>query len=232
MTRLRIAAYLAAGALLVVTSPRNALASIRKCDNPTLLAEDERQLFEIVKLVLPPQAQPMLADRCRWSDSAFAWITTKKNTDVNGVTRWWISSCARDRYRWTCEPAVLQQQFEARFIIADVAHQVKISFDRETSPAMAKTLVSQALESYASPTPPLPYCRDTQGQESKWGVSRDDHPLPTGDEAIHVTVSSDGKMTATVWFGDLVSAEDAQIGIRLPAAARQKPEPCWVLRES
>ncbi len=97
---------------------------------------------------------------------------------------------------------------------------------------MAKTLVSEALESYASPTPPFPYCRETQGQESKWSVLRDGHPLPTGDETIHVTVSSDGKMTETVWFGDLVSADDAQIGIRLPAGARRKPDPCWVHRES
>ncbi len=157
MRRHRIAAYLAAGALLAAISPRDALASIRKCENPTLLALDEGRLFETVRLVLPPRVQPVLADRCRWSDSAFAWITTKKITDADGVTRWWISSCARDRVHWTCDPAVLQQEFEARFIIADIAHHVKISFDRETSPAIAKTLVSQALESYVSPTPPFPY---------------------------------------------------------------------------
>jgi hypothetical protein len=232
MMRQRIAAYLAVGALLAVLSPRAALASIRQCENPSLLAEDEGRLFETVRLVLPPRVQPMLADRCRWPGSAFAWITTKKMTDASGVTRWWLSSCARDRYRWTCEPAVLQQEFEARFMIADITHHVKISFDRETSPAIAKTLVSQALESYASPTPPFPYCRERQGQESKWGVLRDGHPLPAGDEAIHVTVSSDGKTTETVWFGDLMSADDAQIGIQLPVRARQKPEPCWILRES
>jgi hypothetical protein len=232
MTAHRIAALLAASALLAVVSPRAALASIRKCENPSLLAEDEARLFEAVRLVLPPRVQPVLGDRCRWPDSAFAWITTKKITDTNEVTRWWLSSCARDRYRWTCEPAVLQQEFEAHFIVADIAHHVKISFDRETSPAIAKTLVSRALESYASPTPPFAYCRETQGQESKWGILRDGHPLPAGDEAIHVTVSSDGKTTGTVWFGDLVSADDAQIGIQLPVRARQKPEPCWMLRES
>jgi hypothetical protein len=232
MTRHRIAVCLAGGALLAAISPRVAPASIRKCENPSLLTEDQARLFEAVRLALPPGVQPMLGDRCRWSDSAFAWITTKKITDTNGVTRWWISSCARDRHRWTCDPAVLQQEFEARFIVADVAHHVKISFDRETSQAIAKTLVSQALESYASPTPPFPYCRETQGQESRWGILRDGHPLPAGDEAIHVTVTSDGKTTETVWFGDLVSADDAQIGIQLPVRALRKPEPCWVLRES
>jgi hypothetical protein len=232
MAHQRIATLLAAGALLAIIFPPAALASIRKCENPSLLAEDEARLFEAVRLVLPQGAQPLLGDRCQWSDSAFAWIMTKKISDADGVTRWWISSCARDRHRWTCEPAVLQQEFEARFVVADIAHHVKISFDRETSLAMAKTLVSQALESYASPTPPFPYCRETPGQEAKWGPSRDGHPLPAGDESIHVTVSSDGKMTQTVWFGDLVSEDDVQIGIQLPARSRQQPAPCWVLRES
>jgi hypothetical protein len=229
---MNIRIVLLAGAMLAFMSPGNTLASIRKCENPTLLVEDEKQLFEAAKLVLPTQTQPMLADRCRWSESAFAWITTKKNTDANGVVRWWISSCARDRYRWTCEPAMLQQLVVASFVVADIAHQVKISFDRQTRPAVAKALVSRALESYASATPPFPNCREAQGQESKWGALRDGHPLPTGDEAIHVTVSSDGKMTETVWFGDILSADDALIGIRLPAGARQKSAPCWVLRES
>jgi hypothetical protein len=229
----RIAPYLAGGALcaLAAVSPRDALASIRKCENPSLLPEDQARLMLAAKAVLPPRLEPTLGDRCQWSDSAFAWITTVKVTAANGVTHWWNSSCSRDQWRWTCEPAVFQQQFETSVFAGDMPRRLKINFDAGTDLPTVKLLTSEALQLYASATAPIRYCSGMPGQESKWPLLRDGHPLPTGNEELHITVGRD-KTMLSVWFGDLMHSDDAQIGIDFPASGSQGAGPCWVVRES
>jgi hypothetical protein len=229
----RIAVHLAFGALLsmAAAAPRDALASIRKCENPSLLPDDEGRLILVARAVLPPHLEPMMADRCRWSDSAFAWITTAKVTEGNGVTHWWISSCSRDRWRWTCERAVFQEQLETSVFAGGMPRHVKISFGAETDFATVKLLTSEALELYANSTAPIPYCGSIQSQESRWPVLRESHPLPTGNEKLHLTVGREKKMLS-VWFGDLVHSDDVQIGIDFPVPDLQKSGPCWSARES
>jgi hypothetical protein len=232
MKFLRFVARSAFGALLAAAaiSPREAAASIHNCEHPSLLAEDEVRLFAAVRVVLPPHLEPMLADRCRWSDSAFAWITTAKVTEQSGVTHWWMSSCARDVYRWTCDPAVFQQQFETSFVAGDLPRNVKISFGAKTDLPTARRLASEALALYANSTPTIPYCGSAEDSESRWRASRERHPLPTAQEELHITVDRE-KMRMAVWFGDLVHPDDVQIGIDFPVPDAQHAGPCWIARQ-
>jgi len=226
-----IAAYLAVGALfsMLAVAPRNALASIRNCENPSLLPDDQERLILAARAVLPPHLEPMLADRCRWSASAFAWITTAKVTEASGVVHWWISSCSRDEWRWMCERPAFQEQFETSVFAGGMPRHLKISFDAQTDLATVKLLTSEAVQLYANSTAPIPYCGGTQVKESKWLLLRESRPLPTGEEELHVTVER-SKTMLWVWFGDLVHPGDSQIGIQFPDFGSQRA-PCWNARE-
>jgi hypothetical protein len=228
----RVLRPLAATALIAVAiiAPKEAAAKqIEKCPNPSLLRADERRLIATARRVLPPDLEPHVSGPCRWTDSAFAWITTEKFTEDTGVTHWWVFSCDRDERDWTCRPAVFQQEIVTQLVVGGISRPVKISFDGETSLEVAKTLASQALTIYANPAPQLPYCSGIKGQESRWRIFQESHPLPTEGGQIHLTVGLD-RDTETVWIGDLVLADDIQIGIDFPFADDQSAS-CWSARQ-
>ncbi len=233
MTFRRIAGYLVASALFAVAaiSPREAMARIHNCAHPYLLPEDGERLYLVARRVLPAHHELMLAERCRWSDSAFAWVTTARVIGENGVAQWWMASCSRDARNWTCEPGVFHQEIEMSFDVGGISRHVRISFDGETRLDSAESLSLQALEIYIKPTATLPYCGGVQGQESRWRVLQESHPLPTANEEIHITVNR-GEERTSVWFGDFLSPDDVQIGIDFPIPGAQQPGPCWNARES
>lgn len=226
-----IAAYLAGGALfsILACAPHDASASIRKCENPSLLHDDEERLIAAARAVLPPHLEPTIADRCRWSDSAFAWIATAKVTEASGVTHWWASNCSRDEWRWTCERAAFQEQFETSVFADGMPRHLKINFDADTNLATVKLLSSEALQLYANSTAPIPYCSGMQGQEARWALVREGRPLPTGNEELHITVGRE-KSKLWVWFGDLMHPGDTQIGIAFPVPGTQSGQ-CWSARQ-
>jgi len=232
MMRGRVAAYVAAGALLAVAAvvPREATAKIHNCEQTSLLPEDGERLYVVARRVLPAHQELRLAERCRWADSAFAWVTTATAIGENGVAQWWMTSCSRDASRWTCEPGALYQEIKTSLDVEGVSRHVRISFDAATSLETAERLASNALGSYVKSTPTLPYCDGIQGQDSRWRAFRESHPLPTPNEAIHVTVSGE-KEKVSVWFGDFVGSDDVQIGIDFPASDVQHSSPCWLARQ-
>jgi hypothetical protein len=232
MTGVRIAAYFAATAFLSigVISPRDAVARIHNCEHASLLPEDAERLAMVAGHVLPAHQELMLAERCRWSDSAFAWVTTARVTGANGVAQWWMASCTRDKRNWTCDPGVFHQEIEKSVDAGGVSRQVKISFDGETSLETAESLASEALKIYVQTTATLPYCSEIRGQESTWATLRESHPLPTPNEEIHITVSRE-KDRISAWFGDFVHPGDVQIGIYFPLPNVQQSSRCWSTRE-
>jgi hypothetical protein len=210
-----------------VTVPRDAAAKpIQPCENPSLLRADEKRVIAAARGVLPPDLQPIVSRPCRWPESAFALITTEKISDESGVAHWWVSSCYRDTRRWTCRPARFAQEIDTRLVVDGISRRVKVSFDGETSLEIARELAFQALTIYAKPAPPLPYCWGIQGQEPRWGVFLDSHPLPTGDEEMHLTLRFE-KETERVWLGDLVLRDDIQIEIDFPIANGGQSASCW-----
>jgi hypothetical protein len=233
MTFRRIPAYLAAGALLSIAAiwPREAVARIRNCEQTSLLPDDVARLYWVARRVLPAQHELMLAERCRWSDSAFAWVTTARVTGENGAAQWWMASCSRGARNWTCEPGVLHQEIETGIDAGAASRRVRINFDGDTSLEIAERVSSEALEIYAKQTATVPYCGGTQDQESRWRILRESHPLPTATEEIHLTVSRD-KDRVSVWFGDLARPGDEQIDIDFPLPTAPQSGPCWRARES
>ncbi len=228
----RISAWSAAGVLFAVAaiSPHTAVASIYKCEHPSLLPEDGERLYLVARHVLPAHQELRLAERCRWPDSAFAWVTTAKVIGEDGVAQWWMASCSRDARNWTCEPGEFHQEIQTSVDAGGVNRRVRISFDKSTGLETAERLSSQALDIYAKPTATLPYCLGIQAQESRWRAVREIHPLPTASEEIHITVGRE-KEGISLWFGDLARPEDVQIGIVFPVSDVQQSVPCWTARE-
>ncbi len=233
MTFRRIATYLAAGALFSAAAmwPRHAVARIHNCERASLLPDDVGRLYWVARQVLPAQHELMLGERCRWPDSAFAWVTTAKVTGEHGVAQWWMASCSRDARNWRCEPGVFHQEIETNVDVGGASRRVRISFDAETSLEMAERLSSQALGIYAEQTATLPYCRGIPDQESRWRILRESHPLPTTTEEIHLTLDR-AKDRVSVWFGDFVRPDDEQIGIDFPVPDTKQSGPCWSARGS
>ena len=160
MATRRIAVYFVAGALLSMTAmlPRAAVARIHNCEHASLLPEDAERLAQVAQHVLPPHREIMLAERCRRSDSAFAWVTTAKVIGENGVAQWWMASCSRDARNWACEPGVLHQEIEKSIDVGGVSRQVKIRFDGETNIETVENLTSEAVKIYVGTTG-LPFAR-------------------------------------------------------------------------
>jgi metabolite-proton symporter len=229
----RIAAYLAAVAIFSAAAiwPRDAMARIHNCEHASLLPDDVGRLYWVARRVLPAQHELMLAERCRWSDSAFAWVTTAKVIGEHDVAQWWMASCSRDARTWRCEPGVFHQEIETGVEVDGVSRRVRISFGGDTSLETAERLSSEALEIYAKQTATLPYCGGIQHQESKWRVLRESHPLPGATEEVHLTLYPD-KDRVSVWFGDFVRPDDEQIGIDFPVPDAKQSGACWSARGS
>lgn len=231
MATRRIAVYFVAGALLSMTAmlPRAAVARIHNCEHASLLPEDAERLAQVAQHVLPPHREIMLAERCRRSDSAFAWVTTAKVIGENGVAQWWMASCSRDARNWACEPGVLHQEIEKSIDVGGVSRQVKIRFDGETNIETVENLTSEAVKIYVGTTG-LPYCAEAEGQEATSRDPRKSHPLPGPGEEIQITVSRE-KDRIWVGFGSFVRSGDEQLGIDFPVTSIQKSGPCWSARE-
>ncbi len=233
MTLRRFAGYLAAVVAFSAAAiwPSDALARIRNCEHASLLPDDVRRLYWVARRVLPAQRELMLAERCRWADSAFAWVTTAKVIGEHGVAQWWMASCSRDARNWRCEPGVLHQEIETDIDVGGASRRIRISFDAETAFEMAERVSSQALDVYTKQAATLPYCGGIPDQESRWRILRESHPLPTGTEEIHLTLNRD-KGRVSVWFGDLVRPDDEQIGIDFPLPDAEQRGPCWSAKGS
>jgi hypothetical protein len=231
MAARRIAAYFVASALFPVAFmlPHAAVARIHNCEQASLLPEDAQRLAQVAQHVLPPHREIMLAERCRWSDSAFAWVTTARVIGENGVAQWWMASCSRDAHNWTCEPGVLHQEIEKSLDVGSTSRQVKIRFEGETNIDTVESLTSEALRIYVGTTA-LPYCSESEGQESTSHDPRKSHPLPAPNEEIQITVSRE-KDRIWVGFGSFVRSGDEQIGIDFPVPGGQQSGACWSARK-
>ena len=126
--------------------------------------------FWLPGLVPPAHQELRLAERCRWSNSAFAWVTTARANRENGVAQWWLASCSRGARNWTCEPGVLHQETETGIDVGGASRHVRISFDGESSLETAERLASEAPEDLHCQTATLPYCSGIQGVKSRGGV--------------------------------------------------------------
>ena len=214
----RILAYLgiwAALALAVVFGiavPRVGQAGMLKCETDWLYDYDEMALRAAALKVLPKSVHLVVTGACRNPDWAYGFIETKKITTQEGVQQWWQFNCQREPRMWKCEQPEFKQLFALSVSIAGVSHLVELSFGKESSLERVRDLASRAIEVYADPVSRLPAC-GTKGLKESDQLGKWDHhgPLPTGDNAIHISVSSDAK--------DSVDLDDVDVRIEFRPTA-------------
>jgi hypothetical protein len=215
-------AALTVAVLFGLTAPGVGQAGMRKCEDQFLDADDDMRLRAAALKVLPKSAHVDEVGACRNPRNAYASISTKKGTSIDGVQQWYELTCSRKAQPWICEPAVLKQTFAMIVKVAGVSHLVELSFGKESSVARARVLASRAIEAYLDPTSLLPSCGVRDLDESgRLRAQSSLSPLPSGEDAIHVSVSNEAKGT--------VALDDVYIRIDFrPRADAESSEPaCW-----
>jgi hypothetical protein len=219
---LGIGIALAVAILLGVAVPGVGHAGMRKCEDHFLDADDEMRLRAAAIKVLPKSAHLDEVGACWNPRNAYAWISTKKGTSIEGVQQWYEFPCSRKAQPWQCDPPRLKQTFAMSVNVAGASHLVELSFGREFSLERARALASRAIEAYLDPTSQLPSCGVRSLEEGyRLRGQSSLSPLPSGDKAIHVSVSNAAK--------DSVALDDVNVRIdfRPNADAALTEAACW-----
>jgi hypothetical protein len=217
-----IGAAFALTALFGVAVPTAASAGTLKCEYRFLDADDDMSLRAAALKVLPKSVHIAVAGACRNPDWAYGFIETRKNVTAEGVRQWWESLCRRDARMWKCEPPEFKQTFAMSVNVAGVSHLVELSFGKESSLERARAFASRAIEAYLDPTSLLPSCGIGDPKESdRLRAQSSLSPLPSGEDAIHVSVSNDAK--ASVDLDDV----EVRIDFRPSADAAGSEAVCW-----
>lgn len=203
---LRIGGATALAFLLGVAVPGVGHAQMLKCENDWLDEYDEMALRAAALKVLPKSVHINVTGACRNPDWARGYIESSKSVTAEGVQQWWQFVCRREARMWKCEPPAFKQLFALSVSVAGVSHPVELSFDKESSLERIRVLASRAIEAYLDPTSLLPSCGVSDPKESyRLRAQSSLGPLPSGENAIHVSVSSDAK--------DSVDLDD--VGVRI-----------------
>jgi hypothetical protein len=219
---LGIGAGFALAVLLGVAVPRVAQAGMRKCEEHFLDADDDMRVRAAALKVLPKSAHLDEVGACRNPRSADAWISTKKVTSTERVQQWYELTCSRTGQPWKCDPPEFKQSFAMSVEVAGASHFVELSFGKESSLERARVLASRAVEAYLDPTSQLPSCGASSVEEAyRLRAQSSLSPLPSGEKAIHVSVSIDAN--------DTVDLDDVEVRIDFrPGAEAAGPEAvCW-----
>jgi hypothetical protein len=207
-----------------------AVARIGRCFASPLAPADESLLIEAARRVLPSGIEPVVSGACVMPNTASAEITTQKFLDHPGVTHWWDASCQRDARDWICLRPELEQEVEQRLIVDGITRRVVISIDAATELRSAESLAIRALGIYANENWVLPYCGGLKGGEPRWQIERKKHPLPQGEDIIHVTVRAPPTI-GTVLIDNIIQPDDFKFEIWLQAVGPDKHDPwypCWM----
>jgi len=131
-------------------------------------------------------------------------------------------TCRRDAKDWECDAPGFKQFIATSLEVGGKSRPVELSFDKESSLEHARALAASAIEIYADPASRLPECGRKEPKESDQLGKWDHHdPLPTGDNAIHVSVSKDAR--------DSVTLDDVSVAIEFRSNSEDaSPEAaCW-----
>jgi hypothetical protein len=224
-------------ALRIEKTPLQDRGGRREEDERPCQFGDDEQVIAAARRILPPDLEPAISNRCLLRDNASAEIVTEKVLDHPGVKHWWVTNCHRDSRDWACYPGVLEQEVEERLMIDGLERHVEITIDSGTALALARSLVIRALGIYDDPVWILPYCGGIKGEESRWQLVRKQHPLPSGEDRIHVTVRAPPVIESlpptigSVLFDDVIQPEDFKFEIQLKTPNVDKHDPwypCWM----
>lgn len=213
-----------AGVILFgVAAPGVGHAEMRKCEDHFLDADDEMRLRAAALKVLPKAAHLDEVGACRNPRNAYAWISTKRGTSIEGVQQWYEFPCSRRAQPWQCDAPEFKQLITLSLRAGDVTRQITLSFGQETSLERAKLLAVRALTIYADPTARLPSCLSDDSKDERWLTLHWQYRHPVESDPVHVSVSWNEKI-------DTVSLEDVSVNIGFPIGPDETAAPsgpCW-----
>jgi hypothetical protein len=208
--------------LLGVAVPEISQAGMRKCEDHFLDADDDMRLRAAALKVLPKSAHLDEVGASRNPRRADAWISTKKVTSTEQVQQWYELTCSRKAQPWKCDAPEFKESLAMSVKVAGVSHLVELSFGKESSQEGARALASRAIEAYLDPTSQLPSCGVSRLEEAyRLRAQSSLSPLPSGENAIHVSLSNEAK--GSVALDDV----DVRIDFRPNADATGFEAACW-----
>jgi hypothetical protein len=220
---LRAGLALAMFVLLGVAVPGVGHAGMRKCEDHSLDADDEMALRAAALKVLRKAVHVDDVGACRNPRSAYAWISTRKATSIEGVQQLFEITCSRKAQPWRCDPPELTQLISLAIGVGDAKREVELRFAPNTSLERAKVLVARALAIYADPTARLPSCLSDDAKDDRLLSVLWERRDPLKSDPIHVSVGRDEKI-------DTVSLDDISIDIGFPVTPDETAAPlgvCW-----
>jgi len=209
--------------LLGVAVPGVGHAGMRKCEDHFLDADDDMRLRAAALKVLPKSAHLDEVGACRNPRNAYAWISTKKGTSIEGVQQWYEFPCSRQAQPWQCDAPEFKQLITLSLRAGDVTRQITLSFGQQTSLERAKLLAVRALIIYADPTSRLPSCLSDDSKDEHWLTLHWQYRHPVESDPVHVSVSRNEKI-------DTVSLDDVSVNIGFPVGPDETAapsDPCW-----
>jgi len=209
--------------LLGVAVPGVGHAGMRKCEDHFLDADDEMRLRAAALRVLPRSAHLDEVGACRNPRNAYAWISTKRGTSIEGVQQWYEFPCLRKAQPWQCDAPEFKQLITVSLRAGDVTRQITLSFGQQTSLERAKLLTVRALTIYADPTSRLPSCLSDDSNDEHWLTLHWQYRHPVESDPVHVSVSRNEKI-------DTVSLDDVSVNIGFPVGPDETAAPsgpCW-----
>jgi hypothetical protein len=216
-------AALTVAVLFGLAAPGVGQAGMRKCEDHFLDADDDMQLRAAALKVLPKSAHLDEVGACRNPRSAYASISTKKGTSIEGVRQWYELTCSRKAQPWKCDPPELKQQFNMQSVVDGSAHEIELAFDKDITLDRAVNLANAALRIYENPDAKLPFCNSQAAEESDWTKFRPHLRMPAATISIQISADS-GKTTQTVWLNDVDVA--IEFGLEQTLGVEVAPS-CW-----
>jgi hypothetical protein len=216
-------AALTVAVLFGLAAPGVGQAGMRKCEDHFLDADDDMQLRAAALKVLPKSAHLDEVGACRNPRSAYASISTKKGTSIEGVRQWYELTCSRKAQPWKCDPPELKQLFHMLTVVDGSSHPIELSFSEGTTLGRARMLFDAALAIYDNPDAKLPFCNGTEPHESDWATFRP--RTKVADGTVSVEISQDNERTIqVVWLNGIGVAIDFPLRPDDPTNASAS---CW-----
>jgi hypothetical protein len=221
VSRVSVVAMFVLVALMGV--PDAAVADAIQCESHSLSRGDQARVKDVARTSLP-RSVPLLISAACWNPrGALAAVQTRKTIAAGGVEQWSQVLCRREELDWQCDPAEFKQLIKRSLLIGDEAHEVELTFDKDSAPERALMLAARALTIYADRNSRLPGCEISAPKDRGLVDVRRANELPPVGQPTHLTLSRDGVIES-------VFLDDVSVVIEFPAESDGATKPqasCW-----
>ncbi len=203
--------------------PDVAVAGALQCESHSLNRGDQARVKDVARTSLPRSVPLIISAACWNPRGALAAVQTRKTIAPGGVEQWSQVLCRREELDWQCDPAEFKQMIKRSLLIGDQAHEVELTFDKDSAPERVPVLAARALNLYADRNSRLPGCEISAPKDRGLVDVHRANELPPVAQPIHVTLSRDGVIES-------VFLDDVAVVIEFPADSDGATKPqasCW-----